>query len=166
MIIMIGYWIGAFAGFFWIMALCEIIAIIVARKFISWTLFLLGSGLTLLSLMGHQKQANLYRSFGFESNLTPYWVVFGVLLAVGAVIIASRIESCEYAREYAKNKESKKEESVVVPEKKVQEKTPKQVVSRPRPVPVEESPWKCPNCGIENSSNYGQCKKCGSYRKK
>ena len=24
--------------------------------------------------------------------------------------------------------------------------------------------WLCGNCGAENSNNYGQCKKCGTYR--
>lgn len=46
----------------------------------------------------------------------------------------------------------------VVPEKK-----PEPVM--PEAAPEDDSKrWFCTNCGAENSINYGQCKKCGTYR--
>ena len=32
------------------------------------------------------------------------------------------------------------------------------------PEPVSEGLWVCKNCGTHNKKEYGQCKKCGTYR--
>ncbi len=37
---------------------------------------------------------------------------------------------------------------------------------RQKSVPAEEGMWICQNCGTQNKSAYGQCKRCGQYRGK
>ena len=46
----------------------------------------------------------------------------------------------------------------------VQKQKPVTNPTRNTPTPPKASTWICGNCGASNSTNYSQCKKCGSFR--
>ena len=160
---MTGYIIGQYVGYFAIMLIGTVLGIIFAKKAAGWILFLLGAGITLLSLIGTQKQMNALSSWGFKTSSTTYWIIYIALVLVGIIVINLRRNS-DYSGNSSYPGSSGESESVIVPKPKTGEKKQRQVNSRPQPQPVEETYWKCAHCGVENSSNYGQCKKCGTYR--
>lgn len=67
-------------------------AIVLAKKKapVAWGLYALGTGLTFLSLLGQQRQANF---FGMGGKMTQAWVISAVIAILGAVIIWMRSDS-------------------------------------------------------------------------
>lgn len=72
-------------GYFLLMLVAIGVAIIVSGNKKSWGLFLIGALVQLLSLIGHQKSATAN-----GTDITLYWVIYLVLLIVGAILVACR----------------------------------------------------------------------------
>ena len=74
-------------GYFLIMIVFVVVAIIRAKNGNPWIWYGIGVGLQLLSILGLQRQ---YSSYGMSSSLSGTWIVFFVIAIVGLVIIISR----------------------------------------------------------------------------
>lgn len=77
--------IATYTGFFLIMIVFMIVAIINAKKKTAWIWYALGSTLQLLSLLGNQKSANYY-----GDNTTVEWIIYFGLLIVSAILIVNK----------------------------------------------------------------------------
>lgn len=88
---LITYLIGVLFGFFLVMIICDILAIILANTVFGWIIYGIGAGLTLLSLLGQ------------GSNSLFLWACYGLLLALGAWGICKRRQrkQDEYLEELA-----------------------------------------------------------------
>lgn len=88
------YTITNYIGYFLVLILFSILAIIFAKKLFSWIFYLLGAGITLISLMGTQET---YDYYGREDYFVPYWIVYFILLIIVAIIMMVRYNSSEDA---------------------------------------------------------------------
>ena len=90
------YYIGNMIGFFLVMIICEVLAVVFAKKkVLAWLLYGIGAGITLLSLIGQSNSVMISMVGGFIFSL---WVWYVVLLVAGAVGIITRrktAHSCE-----------------------------------------------------------------------
>ena len=87
------YYIGNVFGFFLIMIIFEVLALIFAKKkVLAWLLYGIGAGITLLSLIGQSNSVMIGMVGGFIISL---WVWYVVLLVAGAVGIITRRKSIE-----------------------------------------------------------------------
>ena len=88
------YTIGNLLGFFLIMIICDVLAIIFANKVFAWPVFGIGAGLTLFSIIGRSRSLMAMLSPGYMTSL---WVVYAILLFVGIFgIIIRRRRSYRY----------------------------------------------------------------------
>lgn len=75
-------------GYFLILILFMVGAILLAKKKIGWVLYAVGAVLQLLSQIGNQKRANL---LGVDDmNMPLMWVIYVALLVITAIIVAKR----------------------------------------------------------------------------
>lgn len=81
------YAITNYIGYFLILLVFLIVAIILAKKTAAWIVYGIGAFVQLLSLYGNYQS---YSSMGFEEAMTPYWIVYIVLLVVAAITIVMR----------------------------------------------------------------------------
>lgn len=80
------YDLGIYFGYFMIMIIFMVIAILMARTTKHcWGIYAIGAGLQLLSMIGNQKTANFY-----GTSMAAYWAMYFVLLIIFAVVIAFR----------------------------------------------------------------------------
>lgn len=85
------YEMFGYIGYFWILIVFLILAIILAKKLYSWIFYLLGAGITFLSLYGNQKSyIAYYGEYLSKDYIRPYWITYIVLLALGAFLMISR----------------------------------------------------------------------------
>lgn len=99
------YDFGVLLGFFMIMILFSIVAIVRGKNEGAWVWYIIGATIQLISLLGIQKTAHIY-----GTNTTGYWIVFFFLLITTAIIVRVRysiaLEEQEFAREnYRKYRE-------------------------------------------------------------
>ncbi len=100
-----------YVGYFFILIIFLIIAIILSKKLYSWVFYIIGATITLLSLLGSQKSYNDY--FGeslTEDIMCPYWTIYIILLGVSAVIMIFR---------YSKTREKSQKNDIQSMEEKV-----------------------------------------------
>lgn len=72
-------------GYFFIMIIFMLIAIVTAKSMTCWLWYVIGAVLQLFSLLGNQKTANIN-----GTDTTLYWLVYIGLLIVTAVFIIKR----------------------------------------------------------------------------
>ena len=78
-------------GYFAPMLILVILGCVFAKKALGWILYLVGVGVTLLSLIGRARQAALYAQYGIVDQSAPLmWGIFFVILVVGASVIIRR----------------------------------------------------------------------------
>ena len=77
--------IASLFGYFLVMLIFMIIAIIVAKSKASWVLVAIGAGIQLFSLIGLQKQKEYV-----YMDTTPYWWTYAIILLVTAAVIVIR----------------------------------------------------------------------------
>ena len=81
------YTIASYIGYFWILLIFLIVAIIFAKKTFSWILYGIGAFIQLIALYGTYKS---YSFLGAGGATAPYWVIYILFLIVAAVIISKR----------------------------------------------------------------------------
>lgn len=81
------YSVSSLFGYFLIMIILLALAIILAKGKLGWILYAVGAVLQLVSLIGRQKT---FAMFGMGHMLAAYWIVYFILLAVGAIAIYIR----------------------------------------------------------------------------
>lgn len=74
-------------GYFLVMLIFMIIAIVRARVGRPWIWYAIGVGLQLISMIGHTMN---YNRFGMGSAMTGTWIVFFVIAIVSLIIILAR----------------------------------------------------------------------------
>lgn len=72
-------------GYFLVMIIFMVIAIIAGKSKAAWIWYGIGGALQLMSLSGRQKAASFY-----GTDITLYWVVYFALLILTAVLIVKR----------------------------------------------------------------------------
>jgi len=89
------YMLGNLFGFFLVMIICDILAIIFACKVVAWPIYGIGAGLTLISLIGSARSLMVAL---FPEYFSIQLICYAVLLFIGAFFIVRRRRK-EY-REY------------------------------------------------------------------
>ena len=84
------YLIGNYIGYFLVMLIFLTLAVIFAKKAFGWLLYTAGAVIQLFSLIGNQRNLSM---FGLGSTMTGYWIVYFLLLCVGAALICVRRRS-------------------------------------------------------------------------
>lgn len=79
------YDLMSYIGYFLIMIIFMIIAIVTAKGKGAWIWYAIGAVLQLLSLFGNQKAAAAN-----GTDATMHWIIYFVLLAVTAILIVTR----------------------------------------------------------------------------
>ena len=88
------YEVMVYVGYFFIMFIFMVLAVIFANKIAGWILYLVGGLLQLLPMIGSQKQATLN-----QSNITTEWVIYiGLLLVTLLIIVLRRRRAAEKER--------------------------------------------------------------------
>jgi len=77
-----------YIGYFFIMILSSVFAIIVAKKHNPWLFFATGAILQLISLIGQEKANNMR---GNSASTTLDWIIYFILLFLSLVIINIRV---------------------------------------------------------------------------
>ena len=77
-----------YIGYFLIMIICDVVAIVFAKSKISWIIYVIGAMIQLMSLVGNEKAASMS---GVDTTLD--WIVYFFLLIVAAIIIIARNKS-------------------------------------------------------------------------
>ena len=84
------YTLFGYLGYFAIMIICCVIAIILAKKLCAWIIYAIGAIITLLSLKGNMSASeNMYGAVDWNV-MGPYWLIYFVLLIVSGIIILMR----------------------------------------------------------------------------
>lgn len=130
------YRISEIIGYFIPLVIFIALAVIFAKKFFAWILYGAGAALQLLSLVRYY---NRYRMFGAEDILTPYWVVFAILLVVGFLLITRRRSYGSYIFSF-------------ITSKKISKKAAKEAEA--------EGLRFCPECGGSVKESEVFCPKC------
>ncbi len=81
-----------YVGYFLIMIILMVIAIITAKNKTAWIWYGIGAVLQLLSLFGNQRVASMY-----GTNITWYWIIYFILLIFTAAIVAYRYNKRDVA---------------------------------------------------------------------
>ena len=79
------YELFVYLGYFLIMTIFMIVAILTAKKKTAWIWYAIGAVVQLLSLSGNQITANIN-----ETDMTMYWIIYFCLLIATAIIIVAR----------------------------------------------------------------------------
>ena len=82
-----GYMISYYLGYFLIMIVCSVLAIIFARRKAGWILFGVGAVLQGMSLIGRQMSLN---QWGLGNTMSTSWSIYAILAIGTAVIIYIR----------------------------------------------------------------------------
>ena len=72
-------------GYFLIMIIFMVIAIITAKGKTVWIWYVIGAILQLLSLLGNQKNSVMR-----DTDITIYWIIYVALLVITAILINKR----------------------------------------------------------------------------
>jgi hypothetical protein len=72
-------------GYFLILIICSIVAILTAKLKVSWAFLVAGAGIQLASLIGLQKNAN-----ATYLNTTPYWWTYAIIILLTLAIMVIR----------------------------------------------------------------------------
>ena len=81
------YTLGSYIGYFLVLIVFFVFAVIFAKKKIAWPLYFVGGGIQLLAILGTQKK---YALFGMGHLMAPYWIVYAILMLVALVLIRRR----------------------------------------------------------------------------
>ena len=81
------YDLAYYFGYFFIMILCMVIAIITAKHKFSWGVYAVGAVVQLITLIGNQMN-----TYPYGRSMTASWIIYFILLAVSAMIIVDRYE--------------------------------------------------------------------------
>lgn len=80
-----------YAGYFAVMIVCMVIAIILAKNWFGWFAYIGGAVFQLISILGRQRQYSLYMGgYGMGSAMTPIWAIYIILLLVTAFVMWRR----------------------------------------------------------------------------
>lgn len=79
------YDLMSYIGYFLIMIVFMIVAIVTAKGKSAWIWYAIGAILQLLSLFGNQKAAAAN-----GTDVTMYWIIYFVLLVITAILIVTR----------------------------------------------------------------------------
>lgn len=90
-------------GYFLVMIIFVVIAILCAKSAVSWVLVVIGAGVQFLSLIGTQRNLNYW---GAGDAMTGYWVVYFLLLIVGVALISARRKAAKEREEEARRQET------------------------------------------------------------
>lgn len=88
------YMLGNLIGYFVVLEVAVILAIIFGKHRFSWIIYGVGALLSFISLAGNNRT---YLAFGLGRMMIPYWIFFIVLMVGGAVGIIIR-----YNRQFKK----------------------------------------------------------------
>ncbi len=137
------------AGYFSILIISLILAIIFAKNLHSWIWYSIGAIITLISLIvKHISCYNYYESFHLANDeMSPYWSFYIVSLLVSALIIFYRYSTSTENTDEPNSKKSKFSETL--------SKVPSSTAGKT---------WECKKCGTNNSQSSIQCKNCGEYK--
>ena len=81
------YSISNYIGYFLILLIFLIAAIIIGKKLAGWIVYGIGAFIQLLSLYGNYQS---YSAMGFGSAMSSYWLIYIILLILSAIIIVLR----------------------------------------------------------------------------
>ena len=141
--------LAGYIGYFLILIIFLILAIIFAKKPHSWIWYSLGAIITFISIIGNQKKFDSrYSSNIVMEIMWPYWAIYFVLLAGAATIILLRYFKAKKIERL--DSESKKTNF-------------SETLSK---IDIDENSetWECPDCGANNAKNSRCCKTCGKYK--
>lgn len=79
------YQLMNYLGYFLIMIIFMVIAIMSAKSKAAWVWYVIGAVVQLLSLAGNQKVANVN-----GTNTTLHWIVYFGLLIISAILVVKR----------------------------------------------------------------------------
>lgn len=96
-----------YLGYFFIMLIFMILAIVTAKTKAAWILYITGAVVQLLSLIGIQKAAQIYGGTDVPSG---YAICYILLLAISAVLIAVRRSKANDATTEETHNEASKED--------------------------------------------------------
>lgn len=95
-----------YLGYFSVLIIFLIVAIIFSKKLFSWAFYLVGGIITFLSLQGNQKSyIDYYGSLYAKDIMDPYWTIYFYLLVFAAFIMFFRYSRAKNKLENQKNDE-------------------------------------------------------------
>lgn len=107
------YNIMSYVGYFAILLIFSILAIIFSKKLHSWIWYSIGVVITLISLLGNQKSYENFLGSDFaDKMMAPYWTIYVVILGIVAIIIFTRCYISKAKKLDTENAENVSEENI------------------------------------------------------
>lgn len=94
-------------GYFLVMIVFVVAAILCAKSVASWIVLTIGSVIQLLSLLGTQRN---YNYWGIGDEMTRYWLAYFLLLIVGIAAISARRKAAKEREEQIRQEENERRE--------------------------------------------------------